>query len=93
MTVILRAKGDAKKKQEQNENPKARRRRLYKVLSEEKPNLPMKERNFHGMVMENKEIIKMVSMLSTCIQDIRQVIIYHITSTHIVSLIKNYYRI
>jgi dynein heavy chain len=62
-----------KRNQENQEDPKTRRRRLYKIVSEEKPTFPVQIRNFHSIIMENKEIIKMFSILSTCTQNIRQV--------------------
>jgi dynein heavy chain len=56
-----------------NEDPKARRRRLFRLASEERPAFPMQQKNFYGHVMENKEVVKMLSLLSTCTQDIKLV--------------------
>lgn len=71
---VLRAQSNiAKHKQEEPEDTKTRRRRLYKILSEEKPVFPVQERNFYAMVMDNKEIIKLLGMLSTCTLELRQV--------------------
>lgn len=55
------------------EDPKARRRRLYRLASEERPTFPTQQRNFYNHVMENKEIVKMLSLLSTCTQDVKLV--------------------
>ena len=54
------------------ETPKERRRRLYKFHSEEKSPFPTQEKNFYNHVMENKEVVKTLSLLSTCIQDIKK---------------------
>jgi dynein heavy chain len=72
--VVLRVQSNvAKQKQEELEDAKTRRRRLYKIFSEEKPTFPIQERNFYTMVMDNKEIIKLLGMLSTCTLELRQV--------------------
>lgn len=72
--VVLRAQSNvAKQKQEEPEDSRTRRRRLYKILSEERSVFPVQERNFYTMVMDNKEIIKLLGMLSTCTMELRQV--------------------
>lgn len=72
--VVLGAQSNAaKQKQEELEDLKTRRRRLYKILSEERPVFPVQQRNFYTMVMDNKEIIKLLGMLSTCTLELRQV--------------------
>lgn len=72
---MLRAQGNAaKQKQEELEDSKMRRRRLYKILSEDRPVFPVQERNFYTMIMDNKEIVKLLGMLSTCTVELRQVI-------------------
>ncbi|KAJ8672889.1 hypothetical protein QAD02_004150 [Eretmocerus hayati] len=53
------------------EDPKTRRRRLYKIFSEEKPTFPIQKQNFHPIIMENKEIIKMFSILNGCTQELK----------------------
>lgn len=70
---MLRAQSNAKQKQEEPEDSKTRRRRLYKILSDERPVFPVQEKNFYTMVMDNKEIIKLLGMLSTCTMELRQV--------------------
>lgn len=62
-----------KKKEEQSEDLKTRRRRLYKIISEEKPIFIIQERNFYSMVIENKDIVKILSMLNSCTQELKQV--------------------
>ena len=57
------------------EDSKARRRRLYRLDSNNKPPFPFQPRNFHSYVMENKEVIKTLSLLSMCTQPIKEVII------------------
>lgn len=75
LDVVKRAKTTTTDKQDSadQEDPKLRRRRLYKILSEEKPAFPFRQRNFHGTVMENKEIVKILSMLGGCTQSVREV--------------------
>lgn len=72
-SVVLRAQSNAKQKQEEPEDSKTRRRRLYKILSDERPVFPVQGKNFYTMVMDNKEIIKLLGMLSTCTMELRQV--------------------
>lgn len=55
------------------EDLKTRRRRLYRLASDEKPCFPIQQRNFYNHVMENKEVVKTLSLLSTCTQDMKQV--------------------
>ena len=65
--------GDRTQNEDEPEDPKTRRRRLYKIVSEERPTFPVQARNFNTMVMENKEVVKVLSMLSSCTQELRQV--------------------
>ncbi|XP_076639069.1 dynein axonemal heavy chain 1 isoform X1 [Colletes latitarsis] len=70
--IVMRAQVQAaKKKQEEPEDPKIRRRRLYKIISEERPIFPDQERNFHAMVMDNKEVMKLLSILNTCMLEFK----------------------
>jgi len=55
------------------EDARAKRRRLYKLASERKPPFPVMHRNFYSHVTENKEIIKALSLLSTCVQPLKPV--------------------
>lgn len=81
--VVLRAQSNAaKQKQEEPEDSITRRRRLYKILSEERPVFPVQKRNFYTMVMDNKEIIKLLGMLSTCILELRQVSYSNVRFSH-----------
>nr|XP_023020662.1 dynein heavy chain 5, axonemal [Leptinotarsa decemlineata] len=63
------AKGAAKTKEE---DFRMRRRKLYRLLTEEKLTFPHQQRNFYNHVMENKEVIKTLSLLSTCTLDMKQ---------------------
>lgn len=65
-------KGPVKTKEE---DFRARRRKLYRLLTEEKPTFPMQQRNFYNYVMENKEVVKTLSLLSTCTQEMKLVCI------------------
>lgn len=71
--VMLLAHNNVTKAKQEPEDSKTRRRRLYKILSEERPMFPVQETNFYAMVMDNKEIIKLLGMLSTCTMELRQV--------------------
>ncbi|XP_060534779.1 dynein axonemal heavy chain 5 isoform X2 [Cylas formicarius] len=51
---------------------RSRRRKLYRLSTVEKPLFPLQQRNFFGHVMENKEVIKTLSLLASCSQDMRQ---------------------
>lgn len=75
LEVVMRAQGNTDRLHTDGEpeDPKTRRRRLYKMVSEERPTFPVQQRNFHTMVMENKEVAKVLSMLSSCTQELRQV--------------------
>jgi dynein heavy chain, axonemal len=55
------------------DDPKKRRRRIYKVASTEKLNFPHQQKNFYSFVIENKEVMKMLTLLSTCTADIKTV--------------------
>lgn len=67
------AKGAGAKTRE--EDLKTKRRRLYRLTTDEKPAFPIQQRNFYGHVMENKEVVKTLSLLSSCTQDMKQVCI------------------
>lgn len=56
------------------EDGRAKRRRLYKLASERKPPFPVIHKNFYSHVADNKEIIKALSLLSTCVQPLKPVI-------------------
>lgn len=59
------------------EDPRTRRRRLYKLASEPKPKFPFQPRNFYSQVIENKEVMKTLSLLSTCTNQIKPVCYEH----------------
>lgn len=63
----------ANRKQEEPEDARVRRRRLFKIISEERSIFPVQEQNFHAMVMDNKEVMKLLSMLNTCMQEFKPV--------------------
>lgn len=52
---------------------KTRRKKHYRLESEEKPTFPFQQKNFYNYVMENKEIVKTLSLLSTCTQNVKTV--------------------
>ncbi|XP_037924624.1 dynein heavy chain 5, axonemal isoform X2 [Hermetia illucens] len=55
----------------QTEDKKSRRRRIYCLASEEKPQMPYMLKNFYSFVMDNKEVVKALSLLSTCTKNIK----------------------
>lgn len=63
-------KGPVKTK---DEDFRTRRRRFYRLTTEEKPAFPVQAKNFYNHVLENKEIIKTLSLLSVCILDMKKV--------------------
>jgi hypothetical protein len=54
---------------------KIRRKKHYRLESEEKPAFPFQQKNFYNHVMENKEVVKTLSLLSTCTLNIKTVCI------------------
>lgn len=50
---------------------KARRRKLYCLQSEERPQMPHMTRSFYSFIMDNKEIVKMLNLLATCTRSIK----------------------
>ncbi|KAJ1525369.1 hypothetical protein ONE63_010185 [Megalurothrips usitatus] len=69
--VVSRLEQGAAAAADKDEDPRARRRRLYRLASEERPKFPQMPRNFYSHVMENKEVVKTLSLLSTCTHEIR----------------------
>lgn len=64
------SKGPVRNKEE---DFRTRRRKLYRLMTEEKPTFPMQQRNFYNHVMENKEVVKTLSLLSTCTLEMKLV--------------------
>ncbi|KAG6464441.1 hypothetical protein O3G_MSEX014510, partial [Manduca sexta] len=58
-----------------------KRKKHYRLESEEKPTFPFQQRNFYNHVMENKEIMKTLSLLSSCTQNIKTVSRYMFKSS------------
>lgn len=52
---------------------KMRRKKYYRLESEEKPIFPFQQKNFYIHIMENKEIIKTLTLLSMCTQNVKTV--------------------
>ncbi|KAF7265346.1 hypothetical protein GWI33_021235 [Rhynchophorus ferrugineus] len=76
MDVVVRSKIIQQKPSKSNIKTKEddfrmRRRKLYRLMTEEKPMFPLQQRNFFNHVMENKEVIKTLSLLASCTQDMR----------------------
>lgn len=77
MDIVYRSRNEQKASKgavkTKEDDFKMRRRRLYRLATEEKPKFPLQHRNFYSYVMENKEVVKTLSLLSTCTQDMKQV--------------------
>lgn len=54
---------------------KMRRKKYYRLESEEKPVFPFQQKNFYNHIMENKEIVKTLALLSMCTQNVKSVTI------------------
>ena len=52
---------------------KIKRKKYYRLESEEKPVFPFQQKNFYNHIMENKEIIKTLTHLSMCTQNVKSV--------------------
>ncbi|BES98150.1 dynein heavy chain [Nesidiocoris tenuis] len=61
-----------------SEDAKERRKRLYRLASNAKPPFPHQPRNFHFHIMENKEVVKTLSLLSTCIIPIKMELLKYV---------------
>ncbi|CAG9558495.1 unnamed protein product [Danaus chrysippus] len=53
------------------EAAKMRRKKYYRLESEEKPVFPFQQKNFYNHIMENKEIMKTLALLSMCTQNVK----------------------
>ncbi|XP_068620684.1 dynein axonemal heavy chain 5 [Battus philenor] len=53
------------------ETTKLRKKKYYRLESEEKPIFPLQQKNFYSHVMENKEVMKTLSSLSNCTQIVK----------------------
>ncbi|KAG8296781.1 hypothetical protein J6590_049808 [Homalodisca vitripennis] len=71
--LVSRLDQDPKPSSGANEDSRTRRRRLYRMASEQRPAFPFQHRNFYSHVMENKEVVKTLSLLSSCTQEIKPV--------------------
>lgn len=63
----------ARKTSQKNMNlsDKARRRKLYRLLSEERPQMPHMTKSFYSYVMDNKEVVKTLSLLGNCCRNVK----------------------
>ncbi|XP_055377517.1 dynein axonemal heavy chain 5 [Condylostylus longicornis] len=58
-------------KRDKQDDKRMKRRKLYGLLSEDKPTIPHMSKNFYSAIMENKEVVKTLSLLSTCTRNIK----------------------
>lgn len=52
-------------------NDKSRRRKMYCLQSEERPQIPHMTKSFYSYIMDNKEVVKMLNMLATCTKNVK----------------------
>ena len=52
---------------------KMKRKKHYRLESEEKPQFPFQQKNFYPSIMENKEIVKTLASLSMCSANVKTV--------------------
>lgn len=71
--LVSRLDQDPKAGAGTTEDARTRRRRLYRMASEQRPAFPYQHKNFFSHVMENKEVIKTLSLLSSCTHEIKPV--------------------
>lgn len=50
---------------------KSRRRKIYCLQSEEKPQIPHMTKSFYSYIMENKEVVKTLNLLSSCTKNVK----------------------
>ncbi len=50
---------------------KAKRRKVYRVMSEQKPQMPHMTKSFYSYVLDNKEVVKTLSLLATCTRNLK----------------------
>lgn len=55
----------------QKDDSKTRRRRVYRLVSEERPQMPHMTKSFYSYIMDNKEVVKTLSLLSTCTRNVK----------------------
>lgn len=52
-------------------NERANRRKVYRVMSEQRPQMPHMTKSFYTYVMDNKEVVKTLSLISTCTKNLK----------------------
>lgn len=52
-------------------NDKSRRRKMYCLQSEERPQIPHMTKSFYSYIMDNKEVVKMLNLISTCTKNVK----------------------
>lgn len=55
----------------EQDDKRSRRRRLYNLQSEEKPQMPHMTKSFYSLVMDNKDIVKIQNLLATCTKSVK----------------------
>lgn len=61
-----------------------RKKKYYRLESEEKPVFPFQPKNFYNHIMENKEIMKTLTHLSVCTQNIKSVSTHNIRTKFLI---------
>lgn len=55
----------------EQDDKRSRRRKLYNLQSEERPQMPHMTKSFYSFVMENKEVVKIQNLLATCTKSVK----------------------
>lgn len=55
----------------ETDDKRSRRRKLYCLQSEERPQMPHMTKSFYTFVVENKEVVKMQNLLASCTKTIK----------------------
>lgn len=53
------------------DDKRSRRRKLYCLQSEERPQMPHMTKSFYSFVVDNKEVVKMQNLLATCTKSVK----------------------
>lgn len=54
-----------------NEGNRSRRRKIYCLASEERPQMPHMLKSFYAAIMDNKEVAKTLNLLSNCTKNVK----------------------
>lgn len=55
----------------EQDDKRSRRRKLYNLQSEERPQMPHMTKSFYSFVLDNKEVVKMQNLLANCTKSVK----------------------